>query len=141
LITGKGANQSINLRAANLPTVNLPAVRMKPADRPLDGSDARVIVGSDKAPLRRLWREKRGDEPKDLLKCGYYGANAVQAPVGSNIKALFYANAAFFLGRLLRRIVQILLLLSSGNKRLRDSARDKASSNQLVQLNVQEKLK
>ena len=75
------------------------------------------------------------------MKCGYYGANAGQAPVGSNIEALFFANAASFLGRLLRRIVQILLLLASGNKRLRNSARDKASSNQLVQLNVQEKLK
>jgi hypothetical protein len=121
--------------------VNLPAVRVKPAGRPVDGSDARVIIGSDKSPLHRLWREKRGDEPDDLLKRRCYGANAGQAPAGSNIEALCYVNAASFLGRLLRRIVQILLLLASGNTRLRYSARDKASSNQLVQLNVQEKLK
>ena len=141
LITGESANQSTNLRVANLPAVNLPVARVKPADRPVDGSDARALIGSDKAPLLRLWREKRGDEPEGLFKCRYYGTNAVQTPVGSNVKALFLANAAFFLGRLLRRIVQILLLRASGNKRLRNSAHDKASSNQLVRLDGQEKLK
>jgi predicted phage-related endonuclease len=31
------------------------------------GSDARIIMGSDEAALRRLWREKRGEaEPEDL---------------------------------------------------------------------------
>ena len=33
----------------------------------IGGSDARVIMGDDKAALVRLWREKRGEvEPKDL---------------------------------------------------------------------------
>ena len=33
----------------------------------IGGSDARVITGSDKAALLRLWREKRGEaEPEDL---------------------------------------------------------------------------
>jgi hypothetical protein len=141
LITGKSANQSTNLRVANLPAVNLLAVRVKPADRPVDGLDARVIIGSDKAALHRLWREKRGDEPEDLLKCRSYVANAGQAPAGSNMEALFFANAAAFLGRLLRRIVQILLPLASRNKRLRTSALGKASSSQLARLNAQEKLK
>jgi hypothetical protein len=138
LITGESANQSTNLSA-----VNLPAVRVKPADRRdlVGGSDTRVIVGSNKASLLLLWREKPGDEPEDLLKCRYYGANAGQATVGSNIEALFFANAAVFLGRLLKRIVQILLLFVSRNKRLRNSALDKASSNLLVRLNAQEKLK
>src|SRR5262245_4528222 len=33
----------------------------------IGGSDARIIMGTDEAPLVRLWREKRGDsEPEDL---------------------------------------------------------------------------
>jgi len=33
----------------------------------LGGSDARIIMGNDEAPLLRLWREKRGEvEPEDL---------------------------------------------------------------------------
>jgi putative phage-type endonuclease len=33
----------------------------------IGGSDARIIMGSDEAALKRLWREKRGEaEPKDL---------------------------------------------------------------------------
>jgi predicted phage-related endonuclease len=33
----------------------------------IGGSDARIIMGSDEAALRRLWQEKRGDiEPEDL---------------------------------------------------------------------------
>jgi len=33
----------------------------------IGGSDARIIMGSDEAPLLRLWREKRGEvEPEDL---------------------------------------------------------------------------
>ena len=138
LITGWSANQSTNLRA-----VNLPAVRLKPANRRyfIGGSDVRVMMGSDEAPLLRLWREKRGDEPEDLMKCRCYGANAGQAPVASNIEALFYANAAFFLGRLLRRIVLSLLLFVRRNKRLRIGASDKVSSNQLVRLKPQERLR
>ena len=134
LITGESANQSTNLRAANLPAVNLPAVRVKPADRRylVDGTNARVIIGSDKAPLLRLGRDNQGDEPEDLLRYRYYGANAGQAPVSSNVEALFYANAAFFLGRLLRRIVLILLRFVIRNRRLSNSAPDKVSSNQFV---------
>jgi predicted phage-related endonuclease len=33
----------------------------------IGGSDARIIMGPDEAPLIRLWREKRGEvEPQDL---------------------------------------------------------------------------
>jgi hypothetical protein len=138
LITGESANQSTNLRA-----VNLPAVREEPANRGylLGGSHVRAIIGGDEARPFRLWREKRGRQREDLLKRRYYGANAGQASVGSNIEALFFANPAFFLGRLLRRIVRTLQLFVSRNKRLRNCALDKAASNQLVRLNVQEKLK
>jgi hypothetical protein len=137
LIIAESANQSTNLRA-----LNLPAVGVKPADRRyfIAGSDACVIIGS-KAPLLRLLREKRGDEPEHVLKSRCYGANASQAPVGSNIEAVFYANAAFFLGRLLGRIVRILLLLVSRNKRLRDNRLDQVSSNQLVPSRPQERLR
>jgi hypothetical protein len=143
LITAESANQSTILRAANLPAVTVPAVRVNPTDRRylVDGSNARVIIGSEKAPFLRLWREKRGDEPEDLLKCRYYGANAGQAPVGSNIVALCYANAVFFLGRLLWRVLQILLLFVRRNKRLRNSALDKASTHQLVQSRPQGRLR
>jgi hypothetical protein len=138
LITGESANQSTNLRA-----VNPPAVRLEPANRRyfIGGSDGRVMMGSDEAPLLWLWREKCGDEPEDLLKSRCYGANAGQAPVGSNIEALFYATAVFFRGRLPRWIVLILLLFVSRNKRLRIGAFDKVSSNQLVRLKPQEKLR
>jgi len=137
LITGESANQSTNLRA-----VNLPAVRVEPANRHylIGGSHVSAIIGADEAPLLRLCREKRGDQPEDLLKCRYYGANAGQAPVSSNIEALF-ASAAFFLGRLLRRIVLILLRFVSRNMRLHNSALDKVSSNQLVPSREQERLR
>jgi hypothetical protein len=144
LITGESANQSTNLRAANLlRAVNLPAVRVTRADRRYftGGSDARVIIGSHKAHRLRLGREKRGDEPKGRLKCRWCGANADQAPVGSNIDALCYANVAFFVGPLLRRIVQILLLFVGGNKHLTNSAIDKVSSNQLVPSRPQGRLR
>jgi hypothetical protein len=136
-ITGESAHQS-----TNLPAVKLPAV-MKPADRPYLTGDlhARVIIGNDKAPLVPPWREKRGDEPEGLLKCRYYGANAGQASVTSNIRALFYVNAAFFLGRLLRRIVLILLRFVSRTRRLSNSGPDKVSSNQLVPSRPQERLR
>ena len=137
LITGESASQSTNLRAVNLPAV------IKPGDRRylIGGSHARVIIGGDEAAPVRLGREKRGDESKDPLKCRCYGANAGRVPVGSNIETLFYANAAFFLERLLRRIVQILLRFVSRNKRLRDSALDPVSSNQLVPSREQERLR
>ena len=134
LITVERANQSTNLRAVNLPAV------IKPGDRRylIGGSHARVIIGGDEAAPLRLGREKRGDESEDPLKCGCYGANAGRVPVGSNIEALFFADAAFFLERLLRRIVQILLRFR--DKRLRDSALDPVSSNQLVRSSQQERL-
>jgi hypothetical protein len=124
LITGESASQSTNLRA-----VNLPAVRVQPADRGnlIGGSDARVIIGSDDASFRRPSREKRGDEPEHLFR-----ANAGQAPMASNIKALFFANAAFFLGRVLRWIVLILMRFVSRNKCLRIGAFGEVSSKQLV---------
>ena len=136
LITGEGASQSTNLRAVNLPAV------IKPGDRRYltGGSHARVIIGGDQAAPLRLGREKRGDESGDRLKCRCYGTNAGWVPVGSNIEALFFADAAFFLERLLRRIVQILLRFVSRNKRLRDSALDPVSSNQLVRSSPQERL-
>jgi hypothetical protein len=137
LITGETANQSTNLRA-----VKLPAVRVKPANRRyfFGGSDARVIMRSDEAPLLQLGRKKRGDEPEDLMECRRYGANVGQAPVGPNIEDLFYATAVF-LKRLPWRIVLILLLFVSRNKRLRISALDKVSSNELVRSNPEERLK
>jgi hypothetical protein len=144
LITGESASQSTNLRAINLPAV------IEPGDRRnlIGGSQAPVIIGSDKASLLRQWWEKRGDGPEDLLKCRWDGATG-QAPLGSNIEALFFANAAFLLARLLRRIVRIPLLFVSRNKRLRIGPLDKVSSNQLVKassdqlvpLQRQEKLK
>ncbi|MFY9836086.1 MAG: hypothetical protein WAK55_06375, partial [Xanthobacteraceae bacterium] len=88
------------------------------------------VIGSDEAAAPRLGREKRGDEPEGLLKWRCYEANAGRVSVGSNIEALFFANAAFFVGRLLRRIVQILLLFVRRNKRLR--AFDEVSSKQLI---------
>jgi len=137
LITGEGASQSTNLRAVNLPAV------IKPGDRRylIGGSHDRRIIGGDEAVPLRLGREKRGDESEDPLKCRCYGANAGWVPVGSNIEALFFADAAFFLERLLRRIVQILLRFVSRNKRLRDSALDPVSSNQLVPSREQERLR
>jgi hypothetical protein len=135
LITGESANQSTNLRVANLPAVDLPAVRVKPANRGylIGGSHVSAIIGDDEARSFPLWRQKRGDQPEDLLKRRYYGADAGQGPVGSsNIEALLFANAAFFLGQLLRRIVRILLSFVSRNKRLRTTALDKVSSKQLV---------
>jgi hypothetical protein len=136
LITVERANQSTNLRAVNLPAV------IKPGDRRylLGGSHARVIIGGDEAAPLRLGREKRGHESEDPLKCRCYAANGGEAPVGSNIEALFFANAAFFLERLLRRFVQILLWFVSRNKRLRDSPLDPVSSNQLVRSSPQERL-
>jgi hypothetical protein len=132
LITGESANQSTNLRAVDLSAV------IKPGDRRylIGGSHARVIIGGDQAAPLRLGREKRGDP----LKCRCDGANAGWVPQGSNIEALFFADAAFFLERLLRRIVQILLRFVSRNKRLRDGALHKASSKQLVRSSPQERL-
>jgi hypothetical protein len=136
LITVESANQSTNLGAVNLSAV------IKSGDRRylIGGSHDRVIIGGDEAAPLWLGREKRGDQSEDPLKCRCYGANAGRVPVGWNIEALFFANPAFFLERLLRRIVQILLRFVSRNKRLRDSALDPVSSNQLVRSSPQERL-
>ena len=108
----------------------------------IGGSDARAITDTDEALVFWTWRERRPDvEMEDLLKWPCYEANAGQAPVGSNIEALFYATAAFSLGRLLRRIVLILLLFVSRNKRLRNDASDKVSSNRLVRSKPQGRLR
>ena len=134
LITGGRANQS----------TNLPAVRVKPLDRRLlfGGSDARAGMGAGQAPLLRLWRERRRDvELKDLSSGRCYEANTGQGPVGSNIGALFYATAVFFLWWLPKNILLILLRFLSRNKRLRFGALDKVPSNQLVQSRPQERLK
>jgi hypothetical protein len=138
LITGESASQSINLRA-----VSLPAVREERANCGylIGGSRASGIIGGDETRPFRLWREKHGDQPEGLLKRRCYGASLGQAPAGSNIEALFFANAVFFLGRLLRRIVLILLLFVRRNKRLRIGALEKVSSNQLVPSTEQERLR
>jgi hypothetical protein len=127
LITAESANQSTD------PRVNLPAVGLKPANHRylIGGPHSRVIVGNDQASVPRLRREKRSNEPESLLKCRYHGAEACHLTVGSNIEALYYVKAALFVGWLLRRIVRILLFVRR-NKRLRNSALDKVSSNQLV---------
>jgi len=119
------SQQSTNLRA-----VSLPAVRVKPADRSyfIGGSDGCAIMGSDKAPLLRLWRERRGDEPEDLLKCRCFEANAGQAP------------AVFFRRRLPRWIV-LILLFASREQALTHRHIRKVSSNQLVQSKPQENLR
>jgi hypothetical protein len=98
-------------------------------------------MGDDEAPLVRLWRKKRGDEPEDLLKCRWYGTNAGQAPVGSNDGALSYETAGFLLGRLLRNVLLILLRFLNRNKRLRFSAFDEIPSNQLVRSKPQGRLR
>jgi len=137
VITGESANQSTNLQA-----ISLPAVRVEPASRHylIGALHASAIIAGDEAPPFRLWREKRRDEREDLLKCRYYGASLGEAPLGSNIEALFYATAVF-LKWLLTRIVLILLLFVSRNKRLRKSALDAVSSNQLVPSRPQGRLR
>jgi hypothetical protein len=136
LITGESANQSTNLRVANLP-----AAREEPANRGclIGGSHVSAIISGEEARPLRLWQEKRGDQPQDLLKCHYHGANAAQAPAGSSPETLFYT--ALFLWRLLKWIVLILLLLVSRNKRLRNSAPDKESSKRLIPSRPQGRLR
>ena len=132
LITGESASQS----------TNLPAVRVKPSERGylIRGSGARVIMGAEEAPLLRLRREKRANvEPEGLSNRRWYGPST--GPMGSNIGALFYATAAFFLRWLPRKILLILLPFLSRNKRLRFNALDKVSSNRLVRSRPQGRLK
>jgi hypothetical protein len=132
LITGGSANQS----------TKLPAVKIKPSDR--DYFIGQSVMRSDEAAhLLRHCREKHGGvEPEEgLLNRRWYEANTGQEPMGSNIGAHFDPTAAFFLGRRLRKIVQILLLFVSRNKRLRNGAFDKMSSNQLVRSRPQERLR
>jgi hypothetical protein len=134
LITGGSANQSTNLQA----------VRVNPIDRRhfIGRSDARVITGTDEAPPLRRWRENRGHvEPEDLSNGRWYGVDTGPVPFSPNFGALFYAAAVFFLGRLPKYILLILLRFLGRNKRLRFGALDKLSSNQQVQSMPQERLK
>ena len=119
LITGESANQS----------TNLPAVRVKPIDRPhfIGRSDARVIMGTDEAPRLRVCVEL-----KDLSSGRCYEANNGQGPGGLDLGALFYATAVFFLGWLPKNILLILLRFLSRNKRLRFGALEGVSLNQLL---------
>ena len=137
LITGESANQSINLRA-----VNLPAVRVQPVDRRylIRGSDAPVITDTDEAHVLCLWRERRVHiDLKDVSNYRWYAANTGQEPLGSNIGALPFETAGFLLGRLLRNIL-ILLRFRRRNKPLRLSAFDGVSSNQLLRPKPQRRL-
>jgi len=124
LITGGSTDQSTNLRGVNLTATRVDRRHL------IDGLHATAIIGGDE--VRLIWREKRGDEPEGVLERRCYGASLAQTPVSSNIEALFYANPAFCVGQLLRRIVRTLQLFVSGNKRLRNCALGNVSSNQLV---------
>ena len=105
------------------------------------GSDARIIMGDDEAALIRLWRERCRDvELEDLSNCRWYAASTGQEPLGSNIGALSFETVGSLLGRLLRNIL-IGLRLRSRNKRLRFSAFDGVSSNQLVRSKPQGRLR
>jgi hypothetical protein len=84
-------------------STNLPAVRTKPSD----------LVEAD-----------------GLLNRHWYGSST--GPIGSEIGALFYATAAFFLRGLPRNRLLIQLLFLSSNKCLRLSALDKVSSTRLA---------
>jgi hypothetical protein len=137
LITGESANQS-----TSLPAINLPAVSVQPVDRRffIGGSDASVITDTDEA-LFWLWRERRVHvDLEDLSNCSCYAASTSQEPLGSNIGALSFETAGFFLGRLLRNIL-ILLRFRSRNKRLRFRPFDGVSSNRLVRSKPQGRLR
>jgi hypothetical protein len=135
LITGESANQSTSLRAIKPPAaLKLPMVSVQPVDRRylIGGSDARVTVGRNEAPLLWFWRERRPDVgPADLSNCRWYAVSTGQEPLGSNIGALSFETVGFLLGRLLWNIL-IQLRIRSRNKHLRLSAFDGVSSNQLV---------
>jgi hypothetical protein len=132
LITGESASRS----------TNLPAVRTKPSDRGyfIPGSGARVIMGAEAAPLLRFRREKRSDvEPEDLSNRRWYGPSI--GPIGSDIGAPFYTNAAFFLRWLLRSILLILLRVLNRKNRLSFSTFDKLLSDQSIRSRPQGRLK
>jgi hypothetical protein len=139
LITGESVNQSTSLRA-----VKLPAVSVQRVDRHyfIGGSDARVITDTDEALIPWIWRERRGHiDLEDLSNRRWCAASPGQEPIGSNIGALFYATAVFFLGWLRRNILPRPLLFPSRNKRICLSAFDNESSNQLVRSKPQERLR
>src|SRR6516165_6731120 len=51
----------------------------------IGGSDARIIMGSDEAPLTRLWQEKRGEvEPEDLSNNLIVQLGVVTEPLNRN---------------------------------------------------------
>jgi hypothetical protein len=138
LITGDSANQS-----TSLPAINLPAASVRPVDRRffIGDSDAPVITDTDEALVFWLWRERRVHvDLEDLSNCRCYAASTSQEPLGSNIGALSFETAGFFLRRLLRNIL-ILLRFRSGNKPLRRSAFDGVSSNQLIRSKPQGRLR
>ena len=138
LITGESANQSTSIRA-----VKLPAVSVQPVDRHhfIGGSDARVITDTGEAFVFSIWRERHPDvELKDLSNCRWYAASTGQEPLGSSIGALSFETAGFLLGRLLRNIL-ILLRIRRRNKRLRFSAFDNLSPNQLVRSKPQRRVR
>jgi hypothetical protein len=84
LITGESANQSTSLRAIKPPAaLKLPVVSVQPVDRYylIGGSDARVIVGANDAPLLWFWRERRSDAHlEDLSNCRWYAASTGHEP-------------------------------------------------------------
>jgi hypothetical protein len=135
LITGESANQSTSLRAIKPPAaLKLPVVSVQPVDRYylIGGSDARVIVGANDAPLLWFWRERRSDAHlEDLSNCRWYAASTGHEPLGSNIGALSFETVGILLGRLLRNIL-ILLRFRTRNKLLRPSAFDRVPSNRLA---------
>jgi len=57
----------MNKRLENFVTLGTTAKNAISRRNFIGGSDARIIMGPDEAPLIRLWREKRGEaEPEDL---------------------------------------------------------------------------
>jgi hypothetical protein len=99
-------------------------------------------MGTDEAPLLRVWWERRSDvEREDLSSRRWRAANAGQEPMGSNIGALSYETVGFLLGRLLRNILLILLRFLNRNKRLRLGSFDEMPSNQLVRSKPQGRLR
>jgi len=126
-----------------IPSTNLPAVTVGPSDRGyfIGSLGRRCPMGEDKAalPLRHCCKRAGGIQPDGLFNRRWYLASTGHVPTGSNIEALFYA------WWLLRNILLVARRFLNRNKRLhfraRENAVDKVSSNQLVLLNPQERLK
>jgi len=41
----------------------------------IGGSDARIIMGDDEAALIRLWREKRGEDPRTCQAISWFSSD------------------------------------------------------------------